>query len=79
MIDPKSVVARFKNAGVMPDATFTRLVGSIEKNAKDMQAQVDRLGGIKTALERGHASTLQQQLNEMSSSIRVLQRNLGDQ
>jgi hypothetical protein len=78
VIDSKSIVERFKNAGALTDASFERLVGSIEKNVKDMQSQVARLGGVKEALERGHAQTLQQQLNEISSSTRVLQRSLGE-
>jgi hypothetical protein len=67
-----------KTAANLTDAAFERMVGSIEDSAKKMQAQVNRLGGIEEALKKGHDETLRQQATEMASTLRVLQRRLGD-
>lgn len=58
------------------DIAFSRLISAINKNAINMQSQVDRLGGIDAAIKRGHVDTLLAQLREISSAVRVLERRL---
>jgi hypothetical protein len=66
-----------RTAGELTDPAFERLVSKIEDEAKAMRAQVKRLGGIAQALKEGHKSTLEGQIAEVASSVRVLQRRLG--
>ncbi len=67
----------YNRTAALTDSLFERMVALFEKNAKDMRAQVQRLGGIEKALERGHAQTLKEQLNEIANGVRALQRHLG--
>ena len=66
-----------RTALALPDQAFERLVGSIGDNARAMELQVKRLGGISSAMQQGHGTTLRGQLAEIGSSLRVLQRRLG--
>jgi len=56
---------------------FMRILQRIEKNAGDMQAQVERLGGLDEALRRGAGSTLEQQLGEIESGLRIFRRRIN--
>lgn len=60
------------------DEAFNRLVDDVGNTARAILLQVERLGGITTALERGHKVTLLQQITEMNSCLRVLERRLND-
>ena len=66
-----------RTALALPDPAFNRLVGGIGDTARQMELQVQRLGGIASAIQQGHGDTLRGQIAEIASSIRVLQRRLG--
>jgi len=66
-----------RRAAALPTPAFTRMVSAIGDTARAMELQVQRLGGVEAALQRGHGDTLRQQLHDIQSSARVLQRRLG--
>jgi len=68
---------RRKEALALPDPAFHRLIGNIGDTARAIELQVDRLGGIDSAMRQGHGETLKGQLAEIGSSLRVLTRRLG--
>ncbi len=60
------------------NSAWERGIATLLDNVTSMKSQVDRFGGIVNALERGHGTTLKQQMTETTSILRVLQRRLGD-
>jgi hypothetical protein len=64
-------------AGSLTTQVWDRTLETLTDTAEAMKKQVSRFGGIENALKEGHGTTLGQQLNEMSSVLRVLQRRLG--
>lgn len=60
------------------NSAWERSIDLLIDSSQSMKKQVDRFGGIVNALGNGHGTTLKQQMNEMSSVLRVLQRRLGD-
>lgn len=60
------------------DAAWERSIGALVDTSGAMKKQVDRFGGIEKALQEGHGTTIKQQLGEIASVLRVLQRRLGD-
>jgi ribosomal protein S17E len=73
----KDVVKDKQAALPLENARFVQMVENMIENAQGMLKQVERLGGIEAALTRGHGATLQGQLREIDSVVRVLQRRLG--
>lgn len=66
----------FRTAADLTDPAWDRLINGIADTAMAMKNQVERFGGITVALREGHGSTLEGQLNELASTVRVLQRRL---
>lgn len=71
------IQAQYREA-TLNDAAWDRNVGALLDGAAAMKKQVERFGGIENALREGHGTTLKQQVTEMASVLRVLQRRLGD-
>lgn len=65
-----------KSAADLPDNRFIQMVETIRDNADAMLTQVKRFGGLEAAVRSGHAATLQGQLQEISSTSRVLERRM---
>lgn len=60
----------------MSDGKFRQLAGGIQNTAQAMINQVERLGGIENALQRGHGQTLEGQIREIETMAGVLSRRL---
>ncbi len=67
---------REKTAGITTQV-WDRTLATLIDTATAMKNHVGRFGGIENALKEGHGTTLNQQMNEMSSVLRVLQRRMG--
>lgn len=65
-------------AANLTDVAWNRGVVAIIETSTAMKKQVDRFGSVEQALQEGHGTTLKQQMNELSSLVRTLQRRLGD-
>lgn len=66
-----------REAAAITTQVWDRTLATLLDTASAMKNQVGRFGGIENALKEGHGTTLNQQLNEMSSTLRVLQRRMG--
>lgn len=62
----------------MSDHSFNRLTAGIIDTCTAMQGQIKRFGTLQSALKSGHGSTLNQQVLEMMSMVRSLERSIRD-
>lgn len=69
---------KWAGAESISNSAWERGIDALIDNVTSMKKQVDRLGGIANALEKGHGTTLKQQMTETAAIIRTLQRRLGD-
>lgn len=66
-----------KTAANITTQVWDRTLATVLDTAQAMKKQVERFGGIENALREGHGTTLNQQMTELASVVRVLQRRIG--
>jgi hypothetical protein len=66
-----------KMAAAITTPAWDRSLASVLDTVTALKKQVERFGGIENALQQGHGSTINQQVTELASVIRTLQRRLG--